>query len=364
MSLSLLQKQALINQEPKLSQFLNDNRRETAYDDLILGMASQLWDKPITNGRSTKRFDANSVLQTYEMAIDLDKRIVEQVVEQSWLRKSFANFPSEKIFFEYTGVSATEKVYVPQLFSASGIDNTGNAGSGKEWEDPSEMRIIKGSTQVLRRPIKISREGFYLSLYDLEVAAAHNLPLQQMFSNRVARDLGLLEQNFALFNANGSLPEEKGLLQNSAINSSITTTVVWANATTGRAIVDDIVRINSKIIDNTKGVFEPAPFCLLVSLLNLKLLNRTFSDLQGRSVVDYLTDRGFRIAGIPAIPANTMIAYYNDPMHLELSTSRIIEALPQSYDATKVAYFLPYQNVTAGLTVKIPEAVYSISGIG
>lgn len=356
MNYSLSDVERLKKFDSKLNQFFSDPERMTEYDDIIIDFAVRQAKKG--------KLDANSVLQTYEMAIDLDKRIVMQMVEQSWLRKSFKNFPGEKMFYEYTGVDPTAKTYEPILMAVSGLNNTTKNAQLKFAQNPNEMKIIQASTNVIRRPVKAEQEGFYLTLRDLEIAAARNIPLQQGLTSMVARDLAISEQSFAFYSDEGNADEEKGLFNNGAISTSITASVNWTTSTSGRAIVNDIIAIKGQIISATDSVFEEMPFCLLVSRYNLNILDKTYSDLDGQSILRYLTDRDIRVGGMRVMPDTHMFAYYNDPMNLELSTAQIIRALPQSYSGEKVAYFMPFENITAGLTVKRPESIYYVSGIG
>jgi len=359
--MSLLATKLLFAKQSKdMNDFVNNPKRFSRYDGLVFG-ATQF----IMENRPTVRFDANLVLQTYEMAIDIDKRIVRQMVQQSWLRESFDNFPNEKIFFEYTGVNPVDKLYLPQLMAATGANNANQDAQIANYNAPSEVEVVQSYSSSLRRPIVEKAFGFYLGLNDLEVAAAKSLPLQDVLADSVATSLALFEQNFALKSTYGNSPEEKGLFNNTAIDATITTTVNWATATSGRTIVDDINRIISSIIKKTVSVFEKKmPICILTSRENVNILKRTYSDLNGKSVLEFLTERDIRIGGMPIVPSTTMWIYYNDPMNLELSTARMIEARPQSYTAEKLAYFVPYRNVTAGLTVKRPESIYKVTGIG
>lgn len=359
--MGLLETKVLFSrQSQKMNDFINSPTRCGNFDNLVFEATKKIMEQ-----RPTLRFDANLVLQTYEMAIDVDKRIVKQMTQQSWLRESFDNFPNEKMFYEYTGVNPVDKLYLPQLIGSTGANNANQDAQIPNYNAPSEVEVIQAYSSSLRRPIVEKAFGFYLGLNDLEVAAAKSLSLQEVLSDSVATSLALFEQNFALKSNFGNAPEEKGLFNNTAIDSTITTNVKWTTATTGRAIVDDINTIISKIVSKTVSVFEKKmPICILTSRENINVLKRTYGDLNGKSVLDFLTEREIRIGGMPVIPSSTMWVYYNHPMNLELSTARMIEARPQSYSAEKLAYFVPYRNVTAGLTVKRPESIYKVTGIG
>jgi len=348
----------LKEKSPILKKFFDSENRCTSYDTIIA------W-KAMEDLKNKKRFDANSVLQTYELAIDLDRRIVDQMVEVSWMRKNFENFPSEKMLYEYTGVDPASETYVPILIQETGLDNTSENATLRYAQDPNEIETVQLSTNVLRRPIKQTQRGFYLTLQQLEIASSRNIPLQQALATRVARDLAIAEQTFAFNNSvANSQPEVQGLFNNTAISTAVTAGVNWSSSTSGRAIVDDINKWKSAIIAATQSTFEFMPFCILVSRANLNVLQRTYSDLLGSTVLKYLTERGIRVGGMPVIPTNTAYVYYNDPMNLEISTALFLQAQPQGYEATKTAYFCPYRNVTAGLTVKRPESIYKVTGIG
>lgn len=354
----------LVNEDKsgQLRKFFSSEKREKRYDSLLVDLASKVWGTSFGG----KRFDANSLLQTYEMAVDLDRRMVEQVVEVSFLRMNFGNFPNEKMFYEYTGVDPTAKIYSPILVAPTGLDNTNKQGNLPDYVNPSEYRFIKASSQLLRRPIRQEVEGFMMTIGDLEIAAAKGIDLQGILSRRVARDLAISEQTYALYSNVGTTPEEKGLFVNSAVGSLTQAMVNWAaGATTGRAIIDNFIAAKGEIMGKTRATFETMrnPFCAIVSTLNYMILEKTYSDLMGASVLSFLTERGFRIGQLPDMDNNTILFYYNDPMNIELSTARVLGALPQSYDAKTIAYYMPYENITAGLTLKRPEAVYKATGI-
>lgn len=338
------------------------------YNNFVIGASEMLWGKKLPNG---KRFDANSSIALYELSLSLDQRIIVQAVEQSWLRSSFYNFPDEKVFYEYQGVNPADTVYVPFQLEMTGYDRTATNESSRllPAQNPNEIKTIRAAVSPIRRDIRAMQEGFELTLADLELAAAKNLPVQQELTSRVARDLMMGEQGYAFkYQSAGTYtaPEGQGLFYNTAISTSITWTAgaILNGATTGRAIVDEFVRIRGAILTATDGVFEQMqnPMCVLMSLSNRNQLDRTYSDLEGQSAIAYLTVRGFRIIGMPIMGDNQMYFYYNDPMNIELSTARQVEAQPQSYEARKTAWFFPFRLVTAGLTVKRPEAIYSVSG--
>jgi hypothetical protein len=359
--MGLLETKLLFAKQSKdVADLVNSPKRCSHYDEIVFGATKKIMEQ-----RPTLRFDANLVLQTYEMAIDVDKRIIKQMVQQSWLRENFDNFPSEKMFFEYTGVNPVDKLYLPQLMAATGANNANQDAQIANYNSESEVEVVRAYASSLRRPIVEKAYGFYLGLNDLEVAAAKSMSLQEILSDSVATSLALFEQNFALKSTFGNAPEEKGLFNNTAIDSTITTTINWDTAATGRAILDNINSIIAKIVEKTVSVFEKKmPVCIITSRKNINILKRTYGDLNGKSVLEFLTERDIRIGGMPVIPNNTMYVYYNHPMNLELSTARMVEARPQSYSAEKLAYFVPYRNVTAGLTVKRPESIYKVTGIG
>jgi len=349
--------------------YKNEEDSRHNYDEFVLGVTQKMWDKPLKNG---KRFDANASLALYELSLSIDQRVIQQAVEQSYLRSSFENKKGIKLFDEYTGIEPSAVVYMPTQLEISGFDSTATNKSSKikPSTNPNEIKTIKASVSPLRRPIFQFQEGFELTLGDLELASFRNIPLQDMLTTRVARDLMMEEQDFAFnYLAPGTYvsPEENGLFNNTAISTAITWTAgaLLAAGTTGRAIVDEFVRIQGRIQDVTKAVFKGLnqPLCIITSVANVNALMRTFSDLEGRDALSYLSDRGFNIAGLPVLGNNQSFFYYKDFENIEISTSRMVEAQPQSYTAKTTSWFFPYRNVTAGLTVKRKESIYSVAGM-
>jgi hypothetical protein len=349
--------------------FLNENDSRHLYDKFVLETSQEFWGKKLKSG---KRFDANSSLALYELSLSIDQRIIQQAVEQSYLRTSFTNFPAIKIFDEYTGIDPSKTLYLPLQLEVSGFDRTATNKSSKikPATNPNEIKTIKAAVSPLRRPVLTFKEGFELTLEDLELASFENIPLQDSLTKRVARDLMMEEQDFAFnYQSPGAYvsPEENGLFFNTAISTAITWTAgaLLASGTTGRAIVDEFVRIRGAIIAATQNVFAGMnlPLCVLMSPSNVNALTRTFSDLEGRSALSYLTERGFHVAGLPTISNNQSFFYYKDFENIEISTSRMVEAQPQSYTAKTTSWFFPYRCVTAGLTVKRKESIYSVAGM-
>lgn len=365
--------QSLVKQLRKDSKdfdsFWSDSEAEAhKYDNFVLQTSEAMWGKMLRNG---KRFDANSSLALYEMTLSIDQRIIQQAVETSYLRKNFINYKGEKIFDEYTGIDPSDTLYLPLQLQESGFDRTSANKSSKikPSTNPNEIKAIKASVSPLRRPILQFQEGFELTLGDLELASFKNIPLQDRLTERVARDLSMEEQDFAFsYQAPGTYvsPEENGLFYNTAISSSITWTAgaILSGSTTGRAIIDEFVRIRGAILSSTQAVFQGMnlPLCVLMSVANANALTRTYSDLEGKDALSFLTEREFRVAGLPVIGDNVMYFYYKDPMNIELSTARMVEAQPQSYNAKTTSWFFPFRTVTAGLTVKRKEAVFKVTG--
>jgi hypothetical protein len=349
--------------------FAHPEDRRHLYNSFVLGASEQLWGRQLSNG---KRFDANSSLALYELSLSIDQRVIEQAVEQSYLRKNFDNFKDESILDEYTGIDPASSVYVPLQMEESGFDRTSANSSSriKPSTNPNEIKTIKAAISPIRRDVLQFQEGFELTLADLELAAMNRLPLQQNLATRVARDL-MMEEQWLAFNYQAAganvAPEGQGLLYNTAISTAIiwTAGALLAAGTTGRAIVDEFVRIRGAILQATTGIFEEMgqPLCVMMSIANRNALTRTFSDLEGRSAMSYLTEREFRIIGVPSLTNSQSFFYYKDPMNIEISTARRVEAQPQSYEAKKTSWFFPFRIVTAGVTVKRKEAIYSVSGM-
>lgn len=346
--------------------YKNDEDSRHAYDEFVLGVSEKAWGKLLKNG---KRFDASSALSLYEMSVSIDQRIITQAIETSYLRKNFDNFPSESLFDEYTGINPTENLYMPIQLGTSGWDLRAN-GKIKPSTNPNEIKTIKSYVSSLRRPVKEFKEGFELTLGDLELASYRNIPLQDRLTSVVARDLMMQEQDFAFNYTNPGTyvsPEENGVFNNSAISSAFSWSAgpLLNPATTGRAIIDEFVRIRGLIQSSTKNVFKGMnqKLCFLISIENMNILTKTYSDLEGKDALSFLTEREFRLAGLPIIGNNQCIAYYKDFENIEISTARMVEALPQSYDAKTTSWFFPFRNVTAGLTVKRSQAVYLIPGM-
>lgn len=354
----------------KLNSILSsetDERRK--YDSFVLGASDYFWGKLLPNG---KKFDASSSLALYELSLSIDQRIITQTVEQSYLRANFKNFAGERIFDEYTGINPTDTVYLPLQLEESGFETTSTNRSGriKSATNPNEIKFIQAAVSPIRRDIKIYKAGFKLTLEDIELAAAMRLPLQDELMKRVARDLMMQEQYFAFnYQTSGTnnAPEAQGLFFNTSIPTSITWTAgaLLAAGTTGRAIIDEFVRIRGVILGLTKNVYEALnqPLCVITSVANVNALTRTYSDLEGKDALSYLTERGFRIGAMPIIGDNQSFFYYKDTMNIEISTSRLVEAQPQSYDADTTSWKFPFRNVTAGLTVKKPSAIYFVAGM-
>ena len=349
--------------------FSNEDDSRHLYNEFVLGVSEKAWGKKLKNGN---RFDANSSLALYELSLSIDQRIIQQAIEQSYLRTNFTNYPGVKIFDEYTGINPSDTLYMPLQLEVSGFDRTSANKSSKikPSTNPNEIKTIKAAVSPLRRPILQFQEGFELTLGDLELASYRNIPLQDSLTKRVARDLMMEEQDFAFnYQSPGTYvsPEENGLFFNSAISTAITWTAgaLLAPGTTGRAIVDEFVRIRGAIISATQNVFAGMNLhlCILMSPANVNALTRTFSDLEGRSALSYLTEREFHVAGLPTIGNNQSFFYYKDFENIEISTARMVEAQPQSYTAKTTSWFFPYRNVSAGLTVKRKESIYSVAGM-
>lgn len=349
--------------------------RPTYWDGLIANFGDYL--------QENRRYDSNLVLQAYETAFDLDPRVVKQFVESSALRSTFANYPNEKAFDEFTGVDPNRQTYDCQIWDVSSLDNTNEDAQLGFAQGGNEIRTIRASTNIIRRPIKPSQMGFELYLKDLEIAASLNQPLQSTLTEMTANSLGISEQTFAFKSNYGTQPWEKGLLNNTAIPTTVSASVNWTTATDGFSIVKDINNVKSKILAIVKNAFSQTdprgvvsgnnylaenagslPFCLLVSLYNLQQLQQPYSTLDGSPILDQLTKRGIRVVGMPVMPDSYMYAYFKSPSVIELSTAMVLRSLPQSYEARKLVYFCPYENVSAGLTVKVPEGIYKVSGIG
>lgn len=350
--------------------FADEDDSRHNYDNFVLPVSQQMWGKRLKNG---KRFDATASLALYELSISIDQRVIQQAVEQSYLRNSFVNFPSERIFSEYTGINPSDTIYMPLQIQETGFDSSSPNKSAKikPAVNPNEIKTIKAAISPLRRPILAFQEGFELTLADLELASFRNIPLQDALTKRVARDLMMEEQDFSFnYSTPGSpyvSPEENGLLNNTAISTAITWTAgpLLSGSTTGRAIIDEFVRIRGAMLAATKGIFASMNMniAVITSIANVNALTRTYSDLEGKDALSFLTERGFRIAGLPALADNVAFFYYNDSENIELSTARMVEAQPQSYDARKTAWFFPFRCVTAGLTVKRKESIYKVVGM-
>lgn len=361
-------KNQLRKDSKELDSILSSDDHRNLYNNFVLGASELLWDKILPNG---KRFDSNNTLNLYEYSTSLDQRAIQQSVETSQLRANFKNFPSERLFQEYTGVEPTKSVYVPIQLEITGTDTTSPNKSTKikTWNNPSEMKKIKAGISAIRRDVFTYKEGFEMTIEDVERAAVNRLPLQDSLMRRAIRDLMLQEQDFAFnYVPNGpyNAPESYGLFGNTAIP-----TATWiagdilSPGTNGRAIIDEFVRIKGLIIAATKQVFQNENFnmCVIVSPEIENQFDRTYSDLLGGSAITYLTTLGFRIKGIPAIPKNNAYFYYGSEDIIEISSAGPVTPQPQSYDANTTSWFFPFRIITAGLTVKKPQGVYKITGL-
>ena len=352
----------------KLKSILRDEGSDIRkYDPFVLAISAEKWGKQLPNGN---RFDASSSLALYELSTFIDQRIIEQVVEKSYLRSNFRNFPSERIFNEFTGIPATDTNYMPIQLQSTGFETTtGNKSSKiKQYTNPSEIKFIKAAISPLRRDVLTFKEGFELSIEDIELAAARQLPLQDSLFKRVSRNLMMQEQEHAFdYNPPGAIAETKGLLFNNKISSLIK----WESGgvlnplTKGNDIVNEFVRIKGEILKATTSVYdaEQMPLCVLVSNQVENAFTRTYSDLNGTSILPLLTELGFRIKGIPKMESNNTFFYYNDPENIELSTSRLVEAQPQFYNGMTTSWMFPFRTITAGVTVKRYDSIYAVNGI-
>ena len=356
----------------KLEAVMTSRNRMRDYDFMINHFHEHMLTK---YGENSKKFDAAGALLPYELAISIDQRITQQVLEHSFLRSKFVNF-DEPIFYEFNGIPLGTPLYILPQVQSSGRDQT--AGGGKKpvpVVDPNEMKILKASVSVIRRPVFEIREAFNLSIQDLEAAALRNIPLQNILQEMVMRDLALDEQYFAFLNDIPQAAEEKGLLKNTAIDSTITASVNWDTATSGQSIIEDVVRIKGEILKKTKGAFignralsdyvTSLPVSIIVSQYNANILSKPYSSVVPDPTLKGLTDRAFRIGALTdsIIDNDTAIFYFNRPEYVEISTSALAQPMPQSYDAA-IGYKMPFRTVTAGLTVKVPAAVYIVKGIG
>lgn len=356
----------------KLEAVMTSPNRIRDYDFMINHFHEHMLTK---YGENSKKFDAAGALLPYELAISIDQRVTEQVLEHSFLRSKFVNF-DEPIFYEFGGIPLGTLTYEIAQVQASGRDQT--IGGGKKpvaAPVPNEMKMLQASASMIRRPVVEFERGFYLRIQDLEAAALKNIPLQNVLQKMVIRDLSLDEQYFAFLNDTPQVAEEKGLLKNTAIDSTITASVNWETATAGQQIIDDVVRIKGEILKKTKGAFigtyslsdyvTSLPVSIIVSQYNANILSRTYSAVVPEPTLVGLTNRDFRIGALTdsIIDNDTALFYFNRPEYVEISTCALAQPMPQSYDAT-TGYKLPFRTITAGLTVKVPAAVYIVKGIG
>jgi hypothetical protein len=366
--MNLALKNQLRKDSKELDSILSTDDHRNLYNNFVLGASEELWGKKLPNG---KRFDANNTLSLYEYVTSLDQRVIQQYVETSQLRANFKNFPSERLFQEYTGIEPTSLVYIPTQLEITGTDTTSPNKSSKikTWNNPSEIKKIKAARSPIRRDVFTYKEGFEITLEDVEMAAVNRLPLQESLTQRVIRDLMMQEQDFAFnYVPNGAYnaPESYGLFGNTAIPTSTWTAGdILAPGTSGRAIINEFVRIKGLIVAATKQEFQNRNYklCVIVSPEIENQFDTTYSDLDGKDVLGYLTTREFRIKGIPSIPKNVAYFYYGNSDIIEISSAGPVTPQPQSYDANTTSWFFPFRIVTAGLTTKVPQGVYKITGL-
>lgn len=338
--------------------------------DKLLSIVEDRWGQKST---VNQRIDSEYTLQLYNQSVDIDKRIIRQLVEKSMLRSSFLNYPNERIFHEFAGVDRSKMTYMVPLVGSTG--STANLTPGDESLTPrgnmdyptdSSMEYVQVYTSEIHRRIKNFAQTFRVSINELDIAAASNIPIQDIGISTVARNLGMQEQHYA-FNEN--LPGQPAYTQ--GLFHQNLKTIAWQGpglltpGAKGADIQAEFNRIRAVLRGGWKGIYQNEPLCFLTSIDNAYGLQRPFSDLQSQPVWDTLTNTyQFRIGGISSISDPSIgYMYINDPEVVELSTAGAPFAAPSGWTVSTLSYEFPYLLFTAGITVKRPEFFYKITGL-